>query len=456
MTLNALLNIARDGLMAQTAGAATATQNTTNANTRGYVRRSVLLAARPYGGVQVLGNTRAFDRLTYTRVVQEDGRLGFASSRADVLSQVEGLLAPASGAVSERANALFQSFGALAGTPEDPTARADVLSRATAFADGVSQTAADIERLRTDITGRASALTVDVTNKLAQVAELNRNIAEATARGDLAADLRDQRDALLRDIGQQVGGHTIEDAQGRVTLFAAGAVLVEGALASRMSANVGPGGTLEFHVQQAGGGDIDVTQRMTEGTLGGLREARDVDIPAQTRQLDQLAYDVANAVNAVHRGGFGLDGATGRDLFAAPASVTGAARGLAVDPALAGHPDRVAASGTAGALPSGNTTATDLFRLATAPLGATTMTPAERAGAIVGDAGTRVRAAEDERSLRQDTLQQAEALQESASGVSLDEEMVNLTRFQRAFEASSKLLRVADEMMDTLMNQVKP
>lgn len=451
MSLNALMNTARDGLMAQTAGAAIATQNTANANTPGYVRRSVLLAARPYGGVQVVGTARAFDRVTTARVVQEDGRLGFAASRADALSQSEGLLAPSSGAISERANALFTAFGALAGSPEDPTARADVLSRATAFADGVSQTASDLERLRGDISTHAAALTVEVTTKLAQVAELNRNIAEATARGDVAADLRDQRDALLRDIGQQVGGRSIEDAQGRVTLFAAGAVLVEGAQASRLSATVGPGGTMEFHVAQAGGGDVDVTRNVTEGAIGGLREARDIDIPAQMRQLDQYAYDIANAVNGVHRGGFGIDGGTGRNLFAPPAAVTGAARGLRVDPALDGHPERVAASGTAGALPAGNSAATDMFRLATVALGATTMTPAERAGAIAGDAGTRTRSAEDERSLRQDTLLQAEALQQSASGVSLDEEMVNLTKFQRAFDASSKLLRVADEMMAALM-----
>ena len=62
-----------------------------------------------------------------------------------------------------------------------------------------------------------------------------------------------------------------------------------------------------------------------------------------------------------------------------------------------------------------------------------------------------VAAAETESTLRADTVTQADNLHASAAGVSLDEEMVNLSRFQRAFDASTRVLRVADELLDTLI-----
>src|SRR4029077_10647583 len=108
---------------------------------------------------------------------------------------------------------------------------------------------------------------------------------------------------------------------------------------------------MKFVVNRPGGAAVDVTQGVTDGTLGGLREARDVDVAKTAGQLDQLAYSVANAVNSVHSKGYGLDGSTGRPLFAPPASGAGAAATMGVDPSVAGQPDRVAAAATAADIP---------------------------------------------------------------------------------------------------------
>jgi len=455
-SLFSLLGVARDGMQAQSSGVSVTGQNIANVNTPGYVRRGVLLSARPFGrdsngGVSVNGISRTFSRFAHGRVVEEHGRRGAASARASALSTTEAAIAPSSGTISDRVNSFFQSLDTLSGAPSDTSARLAVLQRAGALAQQVSTTASDLAAQRDGLFDQARGVAGEVNERLARIATLNRSIAEATSLGDAGADLRDQRDQLVQEVGDRLGARAVEDASGQVTLFSAGTVLVEGGNASSVSVTLDPANNLRLQVQQPGGATTDATAAMTQGTLGGLREARDVDVPSVQAALDRFAFDLSTAVNTAHASGFGLDGVTGRNLFSAPAVAAGAARAMALNPALAGQPDRVGAAGAATDLPGGNTVALQLAGLSSRALAGGTTPPAERFGAVASDLGVRLQAANAEEQLRDETVQQAETLRESASGVSLDEEMVNLSKFQRAFEASTRVLRVADELLDTLM-----
>lgn len=450
-SLNSLFSIARDGLQAQSAGVTVTGQNITNVNTPGYVRRGVLMEPRQYGGVTVTGVSRSFQRTSHGRLVEEHGRHGAAQLRASALATVESIIAPGVPTIGDRVNSFFQSLDTLSGAPADTTARLDVLQRSTALAQQISGTASDLSLQRSDLFTQATGITTEVNDRLTRIASLNLAIARATGEGDTATDLRDTRDQLVLEVGDRLGARAVEDANGQVTLFAAGTVLVEGGHASTLSVSLDPANNLLFQVQQTGGASTNVTSFVTQGSLGGLREVRDTDIVQVQTNLDQFAFDLATAVNGVHSAGFGLDGVTGRPLFTTSATAVGAARALTLNAALAGQPDRLAAATLASDLPGGNGTARLLANLASRPLGAAAIPPAERYGALSGDVGTRVAVAESDLQLREDTVLQATNLHESSSGVSLDEEMINLSKFQRAFEASTRVLRVADELLDTLI-----
>jgi flagellar hook-associated protein 1 FlgK len=75
-------------------------------------------------------------------------------------------------------------------------------------------------------------------------------------------------------------------------------------------------------------------------------------------------------------------------------------------------------------------------------------------GTLTGGLGSLIDGAGSELTLRESTVAHATTLRESASGVSLDEEMVNLSRYQRAYEASLRVLRTADEMLAELVNML--
>jgi flagellar hook-associated protein 1 FlgK len=197
-------------------------------------------------------------------------------------------------------------------------------------------------------------------------------------------------------------------------------------------------------------GTTDISSAVNTGTLGGLRETRDTDIPNYQSQLDQFSYNLATKVNSAFSSGYGLDGVTGRNLFVQPASASGAAYAFAVDPSVANDPDAVAASSTAAGLPGGNDSAVALAALASQPLGSAT-SPATGFASIAASVGNDVSSAQSEATLRDDTVTQAQDLNQSASGVSIDQEETNLTAFQRAYEASTQVLQTASTLLQDLM-----
>ena len=130
----------------------------------------------------------------------------------------------------------------------------------------------------------------------------------------------------VASVADRTGGHAVEDAAGRVTVFAETATLVEGDRASSLAVDADTSGAMRVRLNQPGGSVVDITANVDNGALGGLRQARDVDLARHAGALDQFAYDLATAVNAVHAAGVGLDGVSGRALFAPPAAGSRARR----------------------------------------------------------------------------------------------------------------------------------
>jgi flagellar hook-associated protein 1 FlgK len=458
MALLGLLSVARDALTAQTAALSVVGQNVANANTPGYVRRTPRLATRALGeqsgGVRFEGVQRQFDRFAFRRVALEEGRRGASRAQAEALAGLEGVVAPEAESLGVRISSFFAGLHALVASPQDAAVRGDVLVRAEALARSFSDTASAVAQGRTDLLARAQDVAGELNERLTSIAKLNGEIHRATGLGVPADDLRDDRDRLVREVADRIGAQVVEDDAGHFTLFASGLALVEGDRASSVGVDLNQGGALRITVTRPGGNVTDVTSRVTDGSLAGIRTAREVDYPAVMASLDQLAFDFVTSVNAAHAQGFGLDGVSGRPLFEPPGAVAGAARAVKLDASIAGQPQRLAAAESLGALPGGNGNALALAKLAYEPLGATTMSPNERFGAVAAQVGSARRAAEQDLSLREATVAQAEAVRDSGAGVSIDEEMVDLTRYQRAYEASIRVLRTADELLADLMRSL--
>ena len=123
---------------------------------------------------------------------------------------------------------------------------------------------------------------------------------------------------------------------------------------------------------------------------------------------------------------------------------------MSVDPSVAGQPGNIGAAASAQDVPGGNDVAVELAQLATQPLNGGG-SPSSQFASLASQLGSAKSAADTDAATRADMVTQAENLNSSASGVSLNEEMVNLTRFQQAFQASTQVLQTTDTLLSDFM-----
>jgi flagellar hook-associated protein 1 FlgK len=292
------------------------------------------------------------------------------------------------------------------------------------------------ESLNTDLKS-ANAL-------LSDIARLNDQISRTEAvSGGSANDLRDQRQAKMESLSGVIGFDSIEASDGSVAIVVGGVSLVTSGIREK---------TLETFTNTDGQRMVRASSTtdalaMTSGRVHGTLDARDGGLNDLRRGINDLAKNLIDQVNALHTSGFALDGTTGRAFF-----LGSSAADIRVNQELLDNPNSLQVSGSATAR-GDNRVAQALSQLGNRPIAALD-------GQTLGNAYNRIvgRLGEDLSSVNQQLADQkviAELLKgqrDSVSGVSIDEEMADLTRFQRGYQASAKLINTIDELMDTTLS----
>lgn len=460
--LNQLLNVARDALSAQSYGLNVTGQNISNASTPGYVRRVAVLqtqnlGSQSGGGVVATGLQRITNDYIERREFQATGTSSAATQRDQILASVEGLFDDQGGTgLGSSLNDLAASFSKLATNPNDTTARQSVLAAASAFTERANATGNSLAQAQIDLKQQAQATLDEVNERAQQISKLDMQIAQATMQGDDASDLKDQRTAQILNMAGLINTHTFTDGQGNLVVQVAGTTIVDGSgKAGSLSLDLHADGSLKILANQSGGGGTEVTQFLTGGKLNGIKEARDTDLFDVSSKLNTLVFDVASALNTQHAAGTGADGGSGRNLFDVGPSSTNAARDIRVSLDVFNQPDKIAAASDVFSLPGGSDNAVALGKIFDTQIAfGNTKTAAQAYGDLIGSIGSTRASSQRDVDTQTAILQQVTAMHQSESGVNLDEEMVNLTKYQNAYQAASKMIGVADNLMQTLLNTV--
>lgn len=457
------------GLRVSQTGIATVSHNIANADTEGYSRQRVEISAlagldvgagRLGRGATVDRVRRVHDAFLEMQVLRDRTLEGFYQGRSKTLSSVERLYVERS---EPTIGGAFDSFfNAARELSQDASSRA----ARQAFVGSAQQVAEAFRTLDQDLRSTQASLDdtlidrIDKVNELAGVvADMNARIVEAEVDGSAASDLRDRRDQAVRELSTLVDLNVLPQKNGSVALEVAGSfALVQNELAATLEAvpDAANQGLHRVRLEGFNGVQLDITEDLDEGEVGGLLNVRDDVLAQDLAELDAMAFTFVNEVNAVHQAGVGLDGNGGRDLFQPLAGQQFAAGAIAVDAQVAGDPDLVAAASAAGGLPGDNLNIlalADVQQQEQAGLGGVTFN--RRYAEILNGVG-QVSADNQRRlELQKVRVSQSEGLRESVEGVSIDDEMIDLTRFQKHFEANSRVISAVDRMLDSVIQLIQ-
>lgn len=498
-------------MLAQSRALSITSNNIGNVNTPGYTRLRPIMLPIPAtsaglaigGGSSIESVQRIVDATIDLQLQRERQLLAFDEQLERGLSSIEGVFEELGGTgITAALSSLFASFGDLANDPGNSTVRESVLQSAQNLLSLVHDADRRLAQQQLDTNNQIAQSVTEVNVIAADLADLNRQIfaAEGPGNTDEASALRDRRSELLADLAEHIDFSFFEREDGTISVFlGSGVVLVDSDLAAELQVQPGaPGNPVFFDIYHSLGGSLNgpITSTITGGRIGAAIELRDNEVRSYRDSLDEFAFTLARRINDEHYGplpppppgdAFGLLDDQSRRFFvdggaaATPegtdfALIGGAASRITLHADILGDTRHIAAGavsvGGAGAAAGDNQNALDLaaveldnsafFQInrdpATGleiPPGAAPTATAHTLGSFFNSVSGRLGAElqGSRRALAQEELVVSELEQRRAaiSGVSIDEEVANLIRFERAYQAAARIIQDVDELLGILM-----
>lgn len=441
-----LLSIGASGVRAFQTALTTTSDNIANASSAGYSRRTTNLSevgsvsgrtarALDGNGVAVRSINRLSDALRTADIRAAGADLARTSTSVSVLGQVEAALT--GNRLTSQITSFFNAANTIAANPTASAPRAALLEQATALADAFAGTGRALDQVNVTLDATADDAVAQVQTLGTALAKVNYGLGGATPGSASQAQLLDQRDQLLEQLSALSDIGVATDAVGRASVKLGGSngpLLVEGQNVSQITYLRASTGAVSFGVYRD---QTSSSFSPNGGALAGIVEGAQ-RIANALQSLDQIAGDFVDAVNTVQAQGRALDGTPGAPLFT-PATIPTEFTLALTDP-------RGIAAAAVGGGPRDNSNLqalADVRQSGDFEARITTLT-ADNAAAL---------AARRTISTAQTAIRDgAVVARDAVSGVNLDNEAVDLLRFQQAYQASSRVIQVARDTLQTILD----
>ena len=509
------LETARKALHAQKKALDTTSHNISNANTEGYTRQKVSMSAtNPYTkpamnsptgagqigtGVEVTDIERMRDDFIDQQVRQESRFMGDWEAKSDTLKKLEVIYnEPSEEGLRGVFDRFWESLQTLSQEPESRTSRTEVMERGVSLADTVNHMYRQMTDLKQDLDDTIRNKVNDINSIGRQVADLNKQIQNIErAQGQSANDLKDKRDLLLDELSELTNFQRAEDSDGNLIVSVGGTALVRADSMNEMRFEQSSPEDIEegdLDIQEPEGGKVVWEHTGSEinfrdGEMKGLFDSRDEIVQDQINELREVMYQFQSKFNQVHSGeddddtdafnhyatmddpeGKVEDGETFFDWLNNGDEL------MQVDDDIREDVFNIRAgreTGEEGKYPGNGENAKLLAQLKHEQVidesyyqkyqeadhiddieADGTSTFNDFINATVTSLGVEAQEAERMVENQNDLLNQLKNRREAVSGVSLDEEMTNMIKYQQAYNAASRMVTTIDEQLDTIINRM--
>lgn len=471
--MSGILTTAMSGLMASQRSLDTTGHNIANVNTVGYSRQRVEFSTNPAQftgdgyigqGVNVASVSRSYDQFITNQLTSSTSAFAETDTLSTLASQVDNITANEATGLSPALKSFFNAVNGVANDPTSIPAREVMISTAGSLTQQFNGLSSQFEDLRKQTNNQMQTSVDDINSYAKTIATLNGQIvtdSSRTSNGQLPNDLLDQRDALVNKIAEKINVSTIQQPDGSLSVFIGqGQSLVLGSNAANLSLEASKTDSSRQNIIMGG---QDISKQISGGELSGALKFRDEVLDPAQQQLDFLAAGFVVEFNKMHKTGFDLKGAQGKDMFdfgdmPAPVSTApiDAAKNIKVVTEFITDPSLIAAADKTGE-PGNNKIALNLANLEKESVLFGDGSKATFNGAysqLVAKVGSTTHSAKISNSAQEALLNQAKQTQENLAGVNLDEEAANLIKFQQSYQAAAKVIAIASSLFDTLMGAV--
>jgi len=438
--------------------------NISNASNPAYTRQKVLLASETAEngkgvGVKVQDVIRIKNDLLGVQISKYQSMLSDADKRSAILSQVETIVSePSTNGLANYFTEFFNSWDQLSTNPNSIPLRLNVIQKAQGVADRFKQILEGLNDVQKTLQDNATTTIDQINNDLKELYGYNSKITESTLRGISASELKDQRDALVAKLSESV------NLSYRINDTGAAIVTIGGVQAADQY------GYNQFEVKIVNGkmqmvstDDTQAAAVINSGELFAITDLYSNKIPQYKSSFENLQNTFVNKVNELHRGGNSLvqGGTSATNIpFFGELSIDGSVSGaisdglIKINASILSDPRNISASDVANNDGDGGT-ANKIARLFDSTFGELNGQTfmdyySSNLNAMGMEKVSSANAVESNGAI----LQELKNENSSYSAVSLDEEMTNVLKYQRSYDAASKMVKVADEMMQTVLNMV--
>ena len=453
MSISRTFDIAQSGLATYQEALDVTSNNIANASNPDYSRQRAIITSAPTtqsanivwgNGAQMQDIQRVRDTLTDTQIRDNNQKYSDNNERDTITGNIQTLFSePSDTGLSNTITAFYNSWQQLAVTPNSTSLRNNVIQAAQSLSDQVQNINSGLSSVKSDVLSNVNSDLTTLNSDLQQIQDLNKQIFTAQNAGQQPNDLMDSRDKLIDAVSNLANINVTYDSGGSAVISVGGIFAVDRSSATQFSASMVNG---KIVIKNSSGTTMS---GLSGGELNALTDIFNNKLPSYQSSFDNVVNQIMNGVNSQTSAGYTSTNPpqTGVNFFD---NYTNGV--LSINTQVLNDPNMIAASsdGTSG----NGDVAVNIGGLINQK-DANGNTVVDNYTTLVSQIGSDKQYASNTAQSYQLLLNQLQTQKQSYSGVSVDEEMSNVLQYQKAYEASAKMMSIANQMIEDLINIIQ-